>query len=89
MLWYGRYWYLLGMGCSALHKHCKLLSGCGLVDREVASKTIRPPVESSYWVIFNVEHLFTINFSGEENKEKKRPGKADFLNKTLQTYFSI
>ena len=54
-------------------------SGCGSVERAVASNTRGPWYESSHRQYF-ITNIFTVNCLKNENK-KKRPGMAHFLKK--------
>ena len=53
-------------------------SGCGSVDRAVASDTRDPRFESRHWQTF-IKHLFTVNCVEKTKIKKKEAGNGPFF----------
>ena len=63
-------------------------SGCGSVDRAVASDTRDPRFESRHWQTF-IKHLFTVNCVEKTKIKRKEAGNGPFfLKKTWPKYCS-
>ena len=57
-------------------------SGCGSVDRAVASDTRDPRFESRHWQTF-IKHLFTVNCVEKTKIKKKEAGNGPFFLKKV------
>ena len=61
----------------------KMVSGCGLVGRAVASKTRGLQFKSGHRQALYIEHLFALNYFEKTKMKKKGPVMADIYKNEL------